>query len=88
MYASALTTQSGSTWGLGRVSHRSPGASSYIYDDTAGSGSRVYVVDTGIYIEHNVSVLKRVPNHEINISLDRNSAVVHLGEQTSSPDQL
>ena len=52
MYASALTTQSGSTWGLGRISHRNTGATSYIYDSTAGSGSTVYVVDTGIYIEH------------------------------------
>jgi oryzin len=54
MYASALTTQTGSTWGLGHISHRTSGATSYIYDDTAGSGSRVYVVDTGIYIEQDV----------------------------------
>jgi oryzin len=53
MYASALTTQSGSIWSLGRISHKNAGATSYIYDDTAGSASTVYVVDTGIYIELN-----------------------------------
>jgi subtilisin family serine protease len=52
VWANALTTQSSSTWGLGRVSHRNQDATSYIYDSTAGSGSTVYVVDTGIYIAH------------------------------------
>jgi hypothetical protein len=53
--ALGLTTQSGATWGLGRISHKAKGSTSYVYDTTAGSGSRVYVVDTGIYIEHSVS---------------------------------
>ncbi|ATZ54237.1 Bcser1 [Botrytis cinerea B05.10] len=52
VYASALTTQSGSTWGLGRISHRAKGTTSYIYDTTAGSGVTVYVVDTGVYAAH------------------------------------
>lgn len=48
----AYTTQSSATWGLGRISHQSPGNSSYTYDTTAGSGTCVYVIDTGIYTAH------------------------------------
>ncbi|KAF3006545.1 subtilisin-like serine protease [Curvularia kusanoi] len=48
----AYTTQSSSTWGLGRISHQSPGTSSYTYDTTAGAGTCVYVIDTGIYTAH------------------------------------
>ncbi|OBT71767.1 hypothetical protein VF21_09409 [Pseudogymnoascus sp. 05NY08] len=50
--ANALETRSGATWGLGRISHKAAGSNSYVYDSSAGSGSTVYVVDTGIYIEH------------------------------------
>lgn len=52
VYASALTSQTGATWGLGRISHRAQDSTTYIYDSTAGSGTTVYVVDTGIYIGH------------------------------------
>ncbi|KAI9646143.1 Subtilisin-like protease 2 [Ciborinia camelliae] len=52
VYASTLTTQTGSTWGLGRISHRAKSTTSYIYDSTAGSGVTVYVVDTGVYTSH------------------------------------
>ncbi|CAG8949370.1 hypothetical protein HYFRA_00004997 [Hymenoscyphus fraxineus] len=53
MRSYALTTQSGSTWGLGRISHRERGSSSYIYDTTGGAGTRVYILDTGIRTTHN-----------------------------------
>ncbi|KAM5355292.1 hypothetical protein ACJ41O_001938 [Fusarium nematophilum] len=49
----ALTTQSGATWGLGAVSHRSQGSTSYIYDTAAGQGTFAYIVDTGIRAAHN-----------------------------------
>ncbi|KAH7319419.1 peptidase S8/S53 domain-containing protein [Rhexocercosporidium sp. MPI-PUGE-AT-0058] len=52
VYASALTSQSGATWGLGRISHRNQDSTSYIYDSTAGSGTTVFVVDTGILTSH------------------------------------
>lgn len=45
----ALVQQSPTTWGLARISHRSKGANNYIYDNTAGSGTYIYVVDTGVY---------------------------------------
>jgi subtilisin family serine protease len=50
----AYTTQSSSTWGLSRVSHinRQTSATSYTYDTTAGEGTCVYVVDTGISTTH------------------------------------
>ncbi|KAF5002861.1 hypothetical protein FGRMN_22 [Fusarium graminum] len=48
----ALTTQSGAPWGLGTVSHRTKGSTSYIYDTNAGSGTYAYIVDTGIRATH------------------------------------
>ncbi|KAL6866366.1 hypothetical protein ACO1O0_002474 [Amphichorda felina] len=49
----ALVTQTGAPWGLGTVSHRTPGSTSYIYDSSAGSGTYAYIVDTGILSTHN-----------------------------------
>ncbi|KAF2021469.1 subtilisin-like protein [Aaosphaeria arxii CBS 175.79] len=49
----ALTTQTGATWGLGAISHRSGSSSSYIYDTTAGEGTYAYVVDSGVLTTHN-----------------------------------
>ncbi|KAH7247200.1 proteinase B [Fusarium solani] len=48
----ALTTQTGATWGLGTISHRTSGSTSYIYDTSAGSGSYAYVVDSGVQVGH------------------------------------
>ncbi|KAI1123871.1 peptidase S8/S53 domain-containing protein [Nemania abortiva] len=48
----ALTTQTGATWGLGTISHRSSGSTSYIYDSSAGSGTFAYIVDTGLLTTH------------------------------------
>jgi subtilisin family serine protease len=50
----AYVTQSSSTWGLSRVSHknRQTGATSYTYDSGAGAGACVYIIDTGIYAAH------------------------------------
>ncbi|KAH9876450.1 hypothetical protein J1614_003581 [Plenodomus biglobosus] len=52
MYTTALVSQSSAPWGLGSISSRTRGASSYIYDDTAGAGTFSYIVDTGIRITH------------------------------------
>ncbi|KAH8801025.1 peptidase S8/S53 domain-containing protein [Hyaloscypha sp. PMI_1271] len=52
VYANALTSQTGATYGLGRISHRSQDSTTYIYDSSVGSGTTVYVVDTGIYTAH------------------------------------
>lgn len=48
----ALTTQSGAEWGLGRISHRQSPSSQYIYDTTAGQGTYAYVIDSGITVNH------------------------------------
>ncbi|KAH8700068.1 subtilisin-like protease [Phaeosphaeriaceae sp. PMI808] len=50
----ASVTQSSTTWGLSRVSHatRQSGSYSYTYDDSAGAGTCVYIIDTGIYTAH------------------------------------
>ncbi|KAL1866431.1 hypothetical protein VTK73DRAFT_4736 [Phialemonium thermophilum] len=48
----AFVTQSNVPWGLGRISHRAPGSTDYVYDDSAGAGTCAYVIDTGIYTAH------------------------------------
>ncbi|KAI0809948.1 peptidase S8/S53 domain-containing protein [Xylaria sp. FL0064] len=49
----SLVTQSGSTWGLGTISHRTRGYTNYIYDSSAGAGTYAYIVDTGLLTTHN-----------------------------------
>ncbi|GAP84405.1 putative alkaline proteinase [Rosellinia necatrix] len=48
----ALVTQSGATWGLGTISHRTSGSTNYIYDSSAGTGTFAYIVDTGLLTTH------------------------------------
>ncbi|RDA85360.1 putative subtilisin-like protease [Ophiocordyceps camponoti-leonardi (nom. inval.)] len=48
----AYTQQPGAPWGLGRISHRQPGSTTYVYDDSAGAGTCAYVIDTGIDVSH------------------------------------
>ncbi|CAE7221910.1 unnamed protein product [Rhizoctonia solani] len=52
----AEVIQTGAPWGLARISHRKKlGLSTltqYVYDPQAGEGVDVYVIDTGIKIEH------------------------------------
>lgn len=45
-------TQDGAPWGLARVSSQEPGGTSYTYNSHGGEGSTVFIVDTGIDIEH------------------------------------
>ncbi|KAI0416962.1 peptidase S8/S53 domain-containing protein [Xylaria grammica] len=52
MSINAYVTQSSSTWGLARISHKSRTATGYVYDSTAGTGTCAYIVDTGIYTAH------------------------------------
>ncbi|EFZ02826.1 peptidase S8 family protein, Pr1J [Metarhizium robertsii] len=47
-----LTTQKESTHGLATISHREPGSTEYVYDSSAGEGSTVYVLDSGIQVDH------------------------------------
>jgi subtilisin family serine protease len=48
-------TQAPSTWGLERISQKLKAVSpyQYLYDSTAGSGTCLYVIDSGIYTGHN-----------------------------------
>ncbi|KAI0389467.1 subtilisin-like protein [Xylariaceae sp. FL0594] len=48
----ALTTQTGAPWGLGTISHKTRGSTSYVYDSTAGAGTYAYIVDTGLLTTH------------------------------------
>lgn len=50
-----LSVRIGAPWGLDRISHRnrtSPGLEEYTYDSSAGEGTTIYIIDTGVYIEH------------------------------------
>ncbi|GJN70223.1 alkaline proteinase precursor [Purpureocillium lilacinum] len=48
----AFSTQHSATWGLGSISHRSPGSSEYIHQPDAGKGLYAYIIDTGIRATH------------------------------------
>lgn len=48
-----VTQPSAPSWGLGRLSDRD-GSTTYTYDDSAGSGTCSYVLDTGIDTTHSV----------------------------------
>jgi subtilisin family serine protease len=48
----AFATQSGAPWGLARLSNTNAGSTTYTYDDTAGSGTCAYIIDTGIQTNH------------------------------------
>ncbi|KYK58121.1 Peptidase S8 [Drechmeria coniospora] len=45
-------TQFNSTYGLATLSHRKPGSRNYVYDSSAGEGGYVYVIDSGVNIDH------------------------------------
>ncbi|KAK5662261.1 hypothetical protein OQA88_8166 [Cercophora sp. LCS_1] len=44
--------QANATWGLARISSRTRGKTDYRYDDSAGEGTCVYVIDTGVETSH------------------------------------
>ncbi|GAP85467.1 putative subtilisin-like protease [Rosellinia necatrix] len=50
--AAALVAQANAPPGLVRLSHAQAGQDSYVFDDSAGQGITVYVVDTGIRTTH------------------------------------
>lgn len=43
-----MATQSNARWGLARLSNKAPGSTDYTYDDSAGEGTCIYILDTGI----------------------------------------
>ncbi|TQV98079.1 hypothetical protein V2A60_006229 [Cordyceps javanica] len=49
---SGYTTQPNAVWGLTRISHKRNGGSGYTYDESAGAGTCVYVLDTGVDDRH------------------------------------
>jgi len=54
VYANEL--QRNAPWGLARISHRSgltfSSFNKYVYDESAGAGTTIYIIDTGINIYH------------------------------------
>lgn len=67
--AKIFATQQNATWGPARISHKEPGADTYEYDDAAGEGTCIYIVDTGIDVDHPVGPAL--------MSTDITSCVVH-----------
>ncbi|KAI1393237.1 peptidase S8/S53 domain-containing protein [Hypoxylon trugodes] len=45
-------TQENADWGLARLSNAKPDSTTYTYDDSAGEGTCAYIIDTGIYVDH------------------------------------
>jgi cerevisin len=52
MMASIEETQVRAPWNLARISQRSFQSSNYVYDNRAGQGVDVYVLDTGVNLKH------------------------------------
>ncbi|KAF4976267.1 hypothetical protein FZEAL_7035 [Fusarium zealandicum] len=50
--AKISATQKQAPWGLARLSSKTPGATRYTYESSAGSGTCAYVLDTGIDTTH------------------------------------
>uniref|UniRef100_L2FCI6 Alkaline serine protease alp1 n=1 Tax=Colletotrichum fructicola (strain Nara gc5) TaxID=1213859 RepID=L2FCI6_COLFN len=48
----AIVSQTGAPWGLGTISHKTSGSTTYVYDNAAGTGTYAYVVDSGINTAH------------------------------------
>ncbi|KAK7948101.1 serine protease [Apiospora aurea] len=48
----ALVRQVNAPWGLARISSRRRGTTTYTYDNSAGSGTYAYIIDSGIYLQH------------------------------------
>ncbi|KAM3558151.1 hypothetical protein ARSEF4850_004740 [Beauveria asiatica] len=48
----SIVNQTGAPWGLGRISHRAKGNTTYAYDSSAGEGACAYVIDTGVEDTH------------------------------------
>lgn len=51
-YPHGWAVQKNVAHGLATISHREPGSNEYIYDESAGAGTTVYVVDSGIQLDH------------------------------------
>ncbi|KAK0655053.1 peptidase S8/S53 domain-containing protein [Cercophora newfieldiana] len=47
-----VVSQPSSPWNLARISSRTPGSTTYRYDESAGAGTCVYVIDSGVYASH------------------------------------
>lgn len=54
--SSYFVQQADAPWGLARLSHRENDSHTYLYDASAGQGTCAYILDTGIYVEHDVSL--------------------------------
>ncbi|KAG5997295.1 hypothetical protein E4U43_002685, partial [Claviceps pusilla] len=52
IHASATIAQTNAPPGLQRLSETRPGRASYLFDESAGEGVTVYVVDTGVRVSH------------------------------------
>jgi subtilisin family serine protease len=52
MSVSARSVQAQGPTGLARISHAGTGSRTYVFDDSAGEGITVYVVDTGVRVTH------------------------------------
>ncbi len=61
----ASTTENNATWGLDRIDQTSlPLDGRYTYNDNAGAGVRVYVIDTGILSTHQEFTGRVLPGHD------------------------
>ncbi|TPX32216.1 hypothetical protein SmJEL517_g04625 [Synchytrium microbalum] len=94
--AEDFVVQEGAAWNLVRLSHRtlkaSSASTSYIFPDSAGLGTTVFVVDTGIDVTHPQiagratwgTSLVRAPNTTEFVNFDDNSHGTHVAGTIAS----
>lgn len=83
MTINEAVTQAGVPWGLSRISSRTKGTTSYVYDSSAGEGTCSYVIDTGIYVNHTVRPPDRFQISKLLTCECSNSKDVPPGSPTS-----
>lgn len=78
--ASRLVQQTGGPAGLARISHAAVGSQNYVFDDSAGAGVTVYVVDTGVRSTHSEFSGRAVQgaNFIDNVATDQNGHGSHV----------
>lgn len=62
---SEVTTQTNATWGLDRIDQRNLPLNTTFNSDASGTGSNVYVVDTGILASHNELSGRVLPGYSV-----------------------
>lgn len=85
----AMVTQANAPSGLARLSSAAPGATDYVFDDSAGAGITAFIVDTGIMVNHTQFEGRATFafNSANNINTDENGHGTHVAGELGTLSQ-